>query len=166
MSDSRAGEVQTYLQQNGHAPQNFSQPTPTSAAAAKAIGCSVGEIAKSILLLVGRQPVLVVTSGDTRVKSGRIKQVCALSGQVKLPAPDEVLRWTGYAPGAVSPFLLPENLPVLLDRSLQRFAVVYPAAGTGCSAVAITFEGLRTLCKGRVVDVCDTQESTERKKEV
>lgn len=161
MNDLRAHEVQAYLSKAGHAPENFSRPTPTSVAAAEVVGCAVGEIAKSILMLVGKQPVMVVTSGDTRVKSGRLKQATGLSGQVRLPVADEVLHHTGYAPGAVSPFLLPERLPVLLDKSLQRFAVVYPAAGSGSSAVSMSFPQLQALCGGRIVDVCDIQELSD-----
>ena len=67
--DPRANEVQAYLQEEGLHPVNFTQPTPTSVAAAEAIGCCVGEIAKSILMLVGHQPVMVITSGDTRIRN-------------------------------------------------------------------------------------------------
>ena len=131
--DTRAQEVQNYLLREGLVPLNFDQPTPTSAMAAQAIGCSVGEIAKSLLMLVGKAPLLVVTSGDTKIKSGRLKQACGLAGKVRLPQADEVLQYTGYNPGAVSPFLLPKELPVLLDRSLQRYQVIYPAAATSRS---------------------------------
>lgn len=156
--DQRAREVQAYLVKAGLTPLNFKEPTPTSVTAAQAVGCTVGEIAKSLLMLVGKDPVLVVTSGDTRIKSGRLKQACGLSGKVRLPAADEVLHFTGYQPGAVSPFLLPEELPVFLDQSLQRFAVVYPAAATSCSGVAVSFARLKELCGGLIVDVADVQE--------
>lgn len=159
--DSRAREVQAYLQEIGLQPLNFNQPTPTSVAAAEAIGCSVGEIAKSVLMLVGSTPVMVVTSGDTKVKSSRLKQASGLTGKVKLPAADEVLLYTGYLPGGVSPFLLPEELPVYLDRSLQRFKVIYPAAATSSSGVAMTFSRLQEICDGQIVDVCDIQDRPE-----
>lgn len=159
--NTKAHQVQTYLEQEGHTVHNFSRQTSTSAAAAEAVGCAVGEIAKSILMLVGKQPVLVVTSGDTRVKSGRLKQASNLSGKVTLPDPNEVVRCTGYPPGAVSPFLLPEELPVFLDRSLQRFEKVFPAAGTCSSAVGLSFSRLLELSGARVVDVSDIQEATE-----
>jgi prolyl-tRNA editing enzyme YbaK/EbsC (Cys-tRNA(Pro) deacylase) len=160
MSDTqtRARQVQSYLEQAGYRVHNFPRPTLTSSAAAEAVGCAVGEIAKSILLLVGQQPVLVVTSGDTRVKSGRLKQASGLSGKVSLPGPEEVVRCTGYAPGAVSPFLLTEELPVFLDRSLQRFREIYPAAGTGSSAVGLSFSRLLELTGARVVDVSEIQQ--------
>jgi prolyl-tRNA editing enzyme YbaK/EbsC (Cys-tRNA(Pro) deacylase) len=157
--DSRAEEVQNYLKGEGLEPLNFDQPTPTSSAAAEAIGCSVGEIAKSILMLVGKEPVMVVTSGDSKVKSSRLKRAAGLTGKVKLPDADEVLRFTGFKPGGVSPFLLPETLPVFLDKSLQRFSIVYPAAATSSSGVAMSFSRLEELCGGQVVDVCDIQQA-------
>lgn len=156
--NDRAVDVQAYLERAGHAVANFRRPTPTSAAAAEAVGCTVGEIAKSILLLIGKRPVLVVTSGDTRVKSGRLKLASGLSGKVTLPDASQVIRYTGYAPGAVSPFRLPQGLPVYLDRSLQRFDTIYPAAGTSSSAVALSFSRLQELSGGRVVEVSDIEE--------
>lgn len=163
--DLRAKQVQAYLSRHGLVPRNFTCPTPTSATAAAAVGCSVGEIAKSILLLVGKQPVIVITSGDTKVKSSRLKKVAGLTGKVTLPDAKEVKQYTGYPPGGVSPFLLPEDLPVFLDQSLQRFQLVYPAAATDRSAVALTFSQLGELCGGTIVDVCDIQERTDIQKE-
>lgn len=163
--DSRAKLVQAYLFRQGLMPQNFTVPTPTSATAAVAVGCSVGEIAKSILMLVGKQPVIVIASGDTRVRSGRLKQAAGLTGKVTLPDADEVRRYTGYAPGGVSPFLLPEKLPVFLDQSLQRYELIYPAAATDSSAVALSFSLLEELTGGQIVDVCDIQEQTDIQKE-
>jgi prolyl-tRNA editing enzyme YbaK/EbsC (Cys-tRNA(Pro) deacylase) len=149
-----ADEVQKYLAAEGLTVLRANAPTRDSNAAAAAVGCTVAEIAKSILMLVGSQPVLVVASGDVRVKSGLLKQALGRSGQVRLPAPVEVLRFTGYAPGAVSPFLLPGGLPVLLDVSLQRFPLLYPAAGDDSSSVGISLEHLQRLSGGRLAEVC------------
>ncbi|MCM2264416.1 MAG: hypothetical protein NDI73_04395 [Desulfuromonadales bacterium] len=149
-----ATEVQTFLDGEGLTVLRAATPTKDSPSAAAAVGCAVAEIAKSILLLVGNKPVLVVASGDVRVKSGLLKKATGWSGQVRLPAPEEVVRYTGYPPGAVSPFLLPKGLPVLLDASLQRFPVIYPAAGDDSSSVGIPFEHLQRLCGGRLVEVC------------
>lgn len=146
--------VRTLLEREGLTVLNAAAPTRDSATAAAAVGCTVAEIAKSILLLVGGRPVLVVASGDVRVKSGLLKKAAGWSGQVRLPAPDEVLRHTGYPPGAVSPFLLPQRLPVLLDASLRRFPVIYPAAGDDSSSVGIAGDHLQRLCGGRWVEVC------------
>ncbi len=149
-----AADVQDYLAAEGLTVLRAANPTKDSASAAAAVGCSVAEIAKSILLLVGNRPVLVVASGDVRVKSSLLKKATGWSGQVRLPAPEEVARFTGYQPGAVSPFLLPRGLPVLFDTSLRRFETIYPAAGDDRSSVGIAFAHLQRLSGGRVVEVC------------
>ena len=81
-----------------------------------------------------------------------------VSGKVKLPQADEVLQQTGYTPGGVCPFLLPKQLPVLLDRSMQRFDCVYAAAGNDYSAVPVTFEQLESLTGGMPAEVCEKVE--------
>ncbi len=133
----------------------YVEPTATAATAAAAVGCGVAEIAKTLLFLVGGTPVAVVTCGDMKVKSSRLKRASGLSGKVKLPQEDEVLKYTGYAPGGVCPFLLPAELPVFLDSSLQRFPIVYAAAGNHHSAVPVSMAQLEQLTGGRVVDLCD-----------
>lgn len=132
----------------------FDAETPTAGTAAAAVGCSPAEIAKSILFLVGGRPVMVVTSGDMKVNSSRLKKAAGLSGKVRLPEAEDVLEHTGYAPGGVCPFLLPNELPVFLDVSLQRFATVYPAAGNNYSAVPVTFPVLQNLTGGTVAEIC------------
>jgi len=148
-------EVKSYLAARQVAVLEFELPTPCSVSAARAVGCSVAEIAKSILFIVGGQPVLVVTSGDMKVKSSLLKQALGRSGKVRLPEADDVLQHTGFAPGGVCPFLLPEQLPVLLDRSLRRFATVYPAAGNDFSAVPLSVERLLELTGAIEVEVCE-----------
>ena len=149
-------QVRDYLTGEGIEVLEFDVPTPSSVAAAAALNCSVAEIAKSILFLINSTPVLVVTSGDMKVKSSRLKQACGLTGKVRLPAAEDVERLTGYLPGGVCPFLLPEDLPVLIDQSLQRFQCVYPAGGNDFSGVPVSFTQLLHLTSGRVVDVCDS----------
>lgn len=148
-------EVKNYLAARQVAVLEFDLATPCSVTAARAVGCSVAEIAKSILFMVGAEPVLVVTSGDMKVKSSLLKQALGRSGKVRLPEAEEVRQHTGYAPGGVCPFLLPARLPVLVDRSLRRFTTVYPAAGNDFSAVPLSVERLLELTGGREVTVCE-----------
>lgn len=148
-------DVEGYLAPYGLRVLRFAAPTPTVETAAAAVGCAPAEIAKSMLLLVGGKPLLVVAGGDAKVKSSKLKQAAELSGKVTFPGPEEVQRHTGYLPGGVCPFLLPQELPVLLDLSLRRFDRIYPAAGDDHSAVAISGEQLAELTGGRFVEVCD-----------
>ncbi|RMG87996.1 MAG: YbaK/EbsC family protein [Candidatus Dadabacteria bacterium] len=148
-------DVKAHLAARGVEVWEFEAPTPTAETAAAAVGCSVGEIAKTILFLVGDRPVVVVAAGDAKVKGSKLKRALGWTGKVRLPGPEDVVRHTGYSPGGVCPFLLPEELPVLVDRSLRRFSRVYPAAGNDHSAVPLTVDRLLDLTDGREVDVCD-----------
>ncbi len=152
---AEASELKKYLAAHDIEVREYVEPTATAAAAAEAVGCSVAEIAKTLLFLVGGKPVAVVTCGDMKVKSSRLKQASGLAGKVKLPQAEEVLSYTGYEPGGVCPFLLPSDLPLWLDSSLQRFPVVYAAAGNSHSAVPLTPAQLGTLTDGRIADLCD-----------
>lgn len=148
-------DVKQYLRERGIEVWEFEEPTPTSETAARAVGCSVGEIAKSILFIIGGTPVVVVTSGDVRVKGSKLKQAVGFTGKARLPEAVEVAAHTGYAPGGVCPFLLPAGLKVVVDRSMRRFPKVYAAAGNEHSAVPITVEQLLEITGGAEVAVCE-----------
>jgi len=149
-------EVKAYLAEHNIEVWEYQQPTPTCETAAAAVGCTAAEIAKTLLFLVGGNPVAVVTCGDMKVKSSLLKKAAGFSGKVKLPQADEVLQHTGYAPGGVCPFMLSPELPVLLDCSMQRFDQVYAAAGNDFSAVPVTFPQLEALTGGTPVNVCES----------
>lgn len=146
--------IDRLLASYGIAPMRFTTPTPDAPSAAAAVGCPVEQIAKSVLLMVGGEPVLVVTSGDHKVNSSLLKQYLGRSGKVVTPDPDTVRASTGYPPGGVSPFLLPEGLRVLFDASLYRFDICYPAAGDAASAVPVAPVLLRDLSNGEDAAVC------------
>ena len=148
-------EVKAYLAAEGIEVWEYPTETATCATAAAAVGCSVAEIAKTLLFLIGGKPVAVVTCGDMKVKSSRLKQAFGLAGKVKLPQAEEVVACTGYAPGGVCPFLLPTDLPILLDISMQRFSVVYAAAGSSYSAVPVTVAQLEQLTGGGLAELCE-----------
>lgn len=146
--------VKTYLAARGIEVWRYAEPTPTADLAAAAVGCSVAEIAKTLLFFIADQPLVVVTCGDMKVNSSLLKQGTGCSGKVRLPQAEDVRSLTGYLPGGVCPFLLPAELPVYLDRSLRRFEQVYAAAGDAASAVPIRAAELAALTAGLWVDVC------------
>ena len=105
----------------------FEQPTRTSAEAAAAIGCSVAEIAKSIVFRgqTSGQAVIVVASGDNRVSEAK---VAAKLGEPLARADAEFVRTaTGYAIGGVAPIGHSQPVRLLLDEDLQRFETVWAA---------------------------------------
>ena len=147
-------EVKEFLSQHDIPVLEFDVETPTATTAAQAVGCTPAEIAKSILMLINNAPVMVVTSGDMKVNSSLLKKATGRSGKVKLPTAEDVLAYTGYSPGGVCPFLLPESLPVYFDVSLRRFETVYPAAGNNYSAVPINYATLKALVPGIESSIC------------
>jgi prolyl-tRNA editing enzyme YbaK/EbsC (Cys-tRNA(Pro) deacylase) len=100
-----------------------------------------------------------VTSGDVKVKNSKLRQATGLTGKIRLPDSEEVLRHTGYAPGGVCPFLLPSALRVLVDTSMRRFRRVFAAAGNAHSAVPVMFDQLLDITGGEEVDVCESPET-------
>ncbi|MDZ4655123.1 MAG: YbaK/EbsC family protein [Coriobacteriia bacterium] len=149
-----AERVRAYLESYGLADAifTFEQSTKTAQMAADAMGCELGQIVKSLVFVVDDRPVLALVAGDRRGDTGAI---AALLGGKKasFADADTVREATGYAIGGVSPFDLPEELFVLVDDSLGRFEIVYPAAGTPSSMVKMTLGRLLEITGGAVESV-------------
>jgi len=68
---------------------------------------------------------------------------------------DLVEELVGHAPGGVCPFVIRDGIDVYLDASLKRFDIVYPAAGSGNSAVRLTIEELEHFSAYKEwIDIC------------
>ena len=153
--DARGVEqVRAFFEAAGIAKEihTFDESTHNSELAAKSLGVAVGQIAKTILLMVDDGPVVVVISGDRRVD---FKKVKALRGgrRVRLAGPEDVTARTGFKVGAVSPVALPGGIPVYLDASLRRYETVYPAAGETNNMFATTPAELLALSRGLEADL-------------
>ena len=130
----------------------FDQSTKTAQMAADAAGCELGQIVKSLVFVVDGRPVLALVAGDRRGDAEAI--AAAMGGSAASFADADTVRdATGYAIGGVSPFDLPDELAVLVDDSLERFDVVYPAAGTPSSMVRLRRSELLQLVHGRVARI-------------
>jgi len=131
----------------------FEQPTCTSAEAAAAIGCSVGEIAKSIVFrgADSGQAVIVVASGENRVSEAKVARAV---GEPLARADAEFVRTaTGYAIGGVAPIGHAQPVKLLLDEDLRRFRTVWAAAGTPFSVFPLTPDELCRLTGAGWADV-------------
>lgn len=121
--------------------------------AAEAVGCEPCRIAKTMSFLQGDQPVLIVAAGDARIDNKKYKAQFHI--KAKMIPFEEVEDWIGHAPGGVCPFAIPENVAVYLDDSLKRFDIVYPAAGSGNSAIGLNLEELEKYSNAQAwIDVC------------
>ena len=127
-----ARRVQVALDRSGLAFRVVEMPASTRTAkeAAAAIGCTVAQIAKSILFrgAASGKPILVVASGVNRVNE---QAVAALAGEpLQKATPDFVRESTGYAIGGVPPAGFPKSIATWIDQDLLQFEEVWAAAGT------------------------------------
>lgn len=120
--------------------------------AADAIGTDLGSIVKSLVFLVGRQPVMVLVSGDRRCREETLPKLLNLDGCVRWADADMVRAVTGFAIGGVAPVGLKQELPVVIDAGLQRFATVYAAAGHPHCVFATTVIDLARATGGTISD--------------
>jgi prolyl-tRNA editing enzyme YbaK/EbsC (Cys-tRNA(Pro) deacylase) len=122
----------------------FEQPTRTSAEAAAAIGCTVAEIAKSVVFRgASGRAVIVVASGANRVSE---KKVAGFVGEPLGRADADFVREaTGYAIGGVAPIGHSAPVVIVLDEDLQRFPRIWAAAGTPFSVFPLTPEQLARI---------------------
>lgn len=133
----------------------LAQSSATVELAAGALGVIPARIAKTLSFQSGRdgQAILVVTAGDAKIDNAKFKAQFGL--KAKMLPPDEVLRCVGHAVGGVCPFAIHSGNEVYLDQSLKRFETVFPACGSGNSAIELTCEELFSLGSAREwVDVC------------
>lgn len=118
----------------------FEQSTATSEQAAQALNCEVGRIAKTISVFVDKKPALILMSGDMKLDNKKFKAQFNCRPQMIPVADVEAL--IGHAVGGVCPFAVNEGVPIYLDASLNRFDVIYPAAGNDQSCAKFTLDEL------------------------
>jgi len=124
----------------------------TAALAAEALGCEVGAIANSLLFDAAGAPVLILTSGAHRVDT---QKTAAGVGVEKLQRarPEFVRQHTGQAIGGVSPIGHPAPVPTYVDSWLQRYDVVWAAAGHPAAVFSTTYDELIALTGASPIDV-------------
>ena len=147
--------VQAALDAHGIAAEvrEFPASTRTSAEAAAAIGCAVGQIAKSLVFRArtSDRAVMVIASGTNRVDE---KAVAARLGEpIGRADADFVRARTGFAIGGVPPVGHPESLPTFIDRDLLCYGEIWAAAGTPNAVFRLRPADLVALTGGEVADI-------------
>jgi prolyl-tRNA editing enzyme YbaK/EbsC (Cys-tRNA(Pro) deacylase) len=129
----------------------FPDGTRTAQDAATAVGCTVAQIAKSIVLRAGEQPVLVIASGANRVDTAKI---AARLGQPVKPADGRWVRdVTGFAIGGVSPVGHGNGLRIFIDADLMALDPVWAAAGSPRHVFRTSAAELKRMTGGETADV-------------
>jgi prolyl-tRNA editing enzyme YbaK/EbsC (Cys-tRNA(Pro) deacylase) len=133
--------------------KEMQQTTRSAQDAAKAVGCEVGQIAKSLVFkgATSRQAILVITSGANRVNEG------ALAGLMAEPIfkadADFVREQAGYAIGGVPPVGHTHPLAVFIDEDLLHYPLIWAAAGSPQAVFHLTPQELLRITGGRVICV-------------
>lgn len=138
--------------------------TASSQEAAEAVGCELGQIAKSLCYLVDGEPVLVVASGDQRIDDRKLAALYDVSRKRVQMAPAEIcLTVYGYLPGAVPPLgHRTEGIPVYLDTQLSRYNQLYAAAGATNAVFPCTLDQLLAFTAGKLVDLARNSDGTDK----
>jgi prolyl-tRNA editing enzyme YbaK/EbsC (Cys-tRNA(Pro) deacylase) len=131
--------------------RSFPDGTRTATDAARAVGCELGQIVKSLVFVAGGRPVVVLVSGSNRLDE---KRLGAVAGTPVAKADAEIARLaTGYSIGGVPPFGHATEVPVFMDRDLFGYEAVWAAAGRPDSVFEIAPARLRELSNATVLDV-------------
>jgi Cys-tRNA(Pro) deacylase len=135
----------------GIAVKEFPEGARTAVDAARAVGCELGQIVKSLVFVAADRPVVALVSGSNRLDE---KRLAAVAGEPVRKADAATARSaTGYAIGGVPPFGHATDVPVFMDRDLLAHDVVWAAAGRPESVFEIAPERLRDLSKATVADL-------------
>lgn len=152
--------VQAVLRARGHDGPvvTFAESTRTSDEAAAVIGCTVGQIAKSLVFrtMGSGTPVLVIASGANRVDEKAVAAVLsAKTGGEKIGRADAafVRAATGYAIGGVPPVGHAAPILIVIDRDLLQYEEIWAAAGTPNAVFRLSPTALETLTGGTVADI-------------
>ena len=131
----------------------FESSSATVELAAQAVGVIPARIAKTLSFKKNNKCILILTAGDARIDNPKFKAEFEM--KAKMPSAEEVLSFTGHAPGGVCPFAVADDIPVFLDISLKRFDTVFPACGSSNSAIELTCDELfRYSGAEKWIDVC------------
>lgn len=128
------------------------EATHTARAAADALGCAVGEIAKSIIFRAAdARAVLVITSGRNRVDDKKVAQ--RIGQNIGKADADFVRTHTGFVIGGVAPIAHAAPPIALMDADLLRYATIWPAAGHPNTMFRISPKDLARIAGAEIADI-------------
>jgi prolyl-tRNA editing enzyme YbaK/EbsC (Cys-tRNA(Pro) deacylase) len=150
-----AQKVQKVLEQFGLelSVVEFSESTRTAQEAADAIGCQLGQIAKTLIFkgVKSGKPICVIASGSNRINETKISEY--VNEPVAKANAAFVAEYTGYAIGGVPPIGHITDFKPFIDEDLMQYAVIWSAAGTPHAVFELTPADLITITQGVVVAV-------------
>jgi Cys-tRNA(Pro) deacylase len=131
--------------------EEFDAGTPTAEDAARAVGCTLGQIVKSLVFDCDGRPFVVLVPGDRRADARKVARAAG-ARRAKIAGADEVRTVTGFAPGAVAPFPLPKVDRILIDRQVLVHDRVWIGAGSPRHMATLAPADLVRLTKAEPMD--------------
>ncbi|WP_227751976.1 YbaK/EbsC family protein [Viridibacillus arvi] len=147
--------IQTKLQSLGFDNQVVELPDSarTAQEAADVIGCTVAQIAKSIIFRMKNTntPLLVVASGINRINEKHIAKV--IEDKLSKADAEFVCEHTGFVIGGVAPIGHVSEIQTLIDEDLFQYDTIWAAAGHPKAVFQLTADELLQLTGGKIVAV-------------
>jgi prolyl-tRNA editing enzyme YbaK/EbsC (Cys-tRNA(Pro) deacylase) len=122
----------------------------TAEDAARATGAELGAIVKSLVFIIGEQPVMALVAGDHMCKPENLPRALNLEGEATKASADDVKAATGFTIGGCAPIAHDMELPIVIDVSLKRFDTLFAAAGHPHCVFPTTMGELKKLTGGIV----------------
>lgn len=131
--------------------------TRTSSDAAKAVKCSIDQIAKSMIFKTKstNRPILIIASGGNRVNEKALRKF--VPEKVSMASPDFVKETTGFIVGGVPPAGHTTQIETFIDKDLMKFKEIWAAAGTPYSIFKLTPQQLVDITNGKVIDITNPE---------
>jgi prolyl-tRNA editing enzyme YbaK/EbsC (Cys-tRNA(Pro) deacylase) len=131
--------------------RRFPEGTKTAEDAARAIGCDVAQIVKSLVFMADDVPVIAFTSGANRVDPSKLASVAG-SSNARRATPEEARSATGFAVGGTPPFGHPTPVRSFVDPILLAFEEIWAAAGTPDAVFPLTPSALQRATGAETAD--------------
>lgn len=133
--------------------REFPASTRTAEDAAKAIGCQVGQIIKSLIFCTKqtKKAILVLVSGANRVNEKAIAK--EIGEEIVKADADFVREKTGFAIGGIPPIGHKEKIDTYIDQDLMQYEELWAAAGTPHAVFRLESSLLELLTNGKIISV-------------
>jgi prolyl-tRNA editing enzyme YbaK/EbsC (Cys-tRNA(Pro) deacylase) len=145
--------VAAYLREAGveSRVEEFSEGTPSAADAARVVGCELGQIVKSLVFDCDGTSIVVLVPGDRRADTAKVAAAAGCAA-ARIAGPRQVQDATGFEPGAVAPFPLPNVASVFVERSLLQHRLVWVGAGSTRHMASLAAPELVRLAGAKPID--------------
>lgn len=131
----------------------FETSSATVELAAQTLHVIPARITKTLALKSDESCIVIAVAGDAKIDNQKFKKEFGM--KAKMLSSEETLSLTTHPVGGVCPFALPQGIKTYLDVSLKRFETVFPACGSGNSAIELTCDELYQYANAQKwVDIC------------